>query len=78
MNGNTREQQLEMYQLEGQFRALGYRSYTDIAKQVSQATGEPYYQIYRALLYLSSSRRYLDLMERGLEDARMRAQQKSA
>jgi hypothetical protein len=50
-----------------EFSARGFSSVKAIANLVHEKTGTPFFQVYRALLYMATSQKYFDLLEVTIE-----------
>jgi hypothetical protein len=46
-----------------EYSKLGFTSTQAIATVISDKTGAPFYQVYRALLYMATSAKYFELLE---------------
>jgi len=59
---------LAFVKLEAEFTKLGFTNYRAIAQVMHEQTGAPFHQLYRALLYMTDSKKYLELMASTIEN----------
>lgn len=57
---------LQFIKLEAEFTKLGFTNYRAIAQVIHEVTGAPFFQVYRALLYITDSQVYTELMRETL------------